>query len=287
MFDQFNKAKEKEMKEKIDGVTLSLFNDIRVNSELLINIDVTKYSQEELSNIISDTYGTIFDLAFNDSDILKKFLSTEESIFAFTSVMYNVELDEQQRIQLCNIIFGLRNNVEPKIKALLMNLSAVVNRNAVPILLEMGFDKDLATDLVTARYSSTYPTRQVSRINKILLYIKQEISEDLVIKVWEKFGYFKHFSNLFDGVMYDQIDVSVLSDTQKYNYGIINNALLSIVEEMPDNLRYTLLINFAEATSFNHPPLRFNLKSCNRESYPRLNYSIDILERMKKYIPTV
>ena len=286
MFDYLEKIKDRE-KVISPEMKLSITDNIRINTGLITHLNIDEISDEELSRICMDDYQQILKFAFEDISVLKRLFSNHRFVMAFSSAMYRVELTEQQKTQICNTIFALTRKLEDRnLNLLLMNLGKIVNRNIVPILMDIGFSEDLSGEIAVARFSSAQPFKQVSRINRILLNIKEEVNENTIIRLYEKLGYFSHFTDLFEGIMYDKMDLSNLSDHQREIYSTISNALIDVVEEIPNDLRYTLLLNFVDATKIRSGvEIRFNLKSCNRADYPRINQTIDELDVQGKYIP--
>lgn len=286
MFDYLEKVKSREKKISPE-MKLSITDNIKINTTLIHHLNIDECSDDDLSKICFDCYKQIMKMAFEDINILKRFFTNARFVIAFSSAMYKINITEQEKIQICNVIFALTRKIEDSpLYHLLKNLGKIVNRDLIPILMEIGFTEDLSGDLSVARYSSANPFKQVSRINRIILNIKENIEESTIVKLYEKLGYFSHFTDLFEGVMYDKMDVTSLNQHQRETYGIINMALLDIVEELPSNLLYTLLLNFIDDTNIRRGySVRFDLRSCNRQDYPRINQTIDILENMGKYIP--
>lgn len=285
MFDYLKSAKKSDIGKVMK---LEIAENVKVNIDKLKAIDLTQYSENELKNLCAQNYKNILGKTFVDMDASYKFLTDDTFVVVLSSVLYSVTLTDNERITLCNAIWNLRRRPEVSDynKKLLSNLGKIANKELMPRLMELGFSEHLAGDIAINFNSSFQQMKRVSRVNRILLTINEDVYTDTIVKLYEILGYFSHFTDLFDGIMYDRMDVSNLTDHQKEIYATINVALLDIIEELPANLLYTLLLNFID-TSFMRTnfKIRFNLASCSASDYPRLNRIILSLQAQGKYIP--
>lgn len=250
---------------------LSIADNIHINSDIIKHIDPSKLSEKELFDICKD-FNKISEMLFKDQDTMMRLLSNDNFVTVLTQVLYKMNLEEFQKIQICNAVYNLQSNPNVKVnKPLLINLAKVVNKDIIPRLIELGFKEDLSAAICIARFSSSDSLKQIARINWQLINISEELETEPIIKLYEALGYFSKFTELFNGIIYNTIIQSTLNEKQQYNYSVISTALYEMLDGIPMNLCYSLLRNFAFTRSFNRSlMIRVNLNSCNGELYPRL-----------------
>ncbi|MDD3121888.1 MAG: hypothetical protein PHC62_00065 [Candidatus Izemoplasmatales bacterium] len=289
MFKSLEQAKGR--KKPIGAATkINIANNIKINVDKIKSIDFDAQSDEDLVKLCLESYDKILSHTFDDEYASFRMMTNTKFVIAFSQAMYSVELNDRQRKQICNVIFSIRAKQDPTIsdmqRMLLFNLGKIVNKREVPGLMNLGFTEDLSGLLLIAAHSSFNAFKQVKRINRVLLTVQQEVSVESIIKLYEKLGYFSHFTDLFEGIMYDKMDKSKLTDIQKEIYGNIEIALLDIMEELPSNLCYTLLLNFTDMVNMREKmDVRFNIHSINSTDYPRINIAIGQVEQNGKVIP--
>lgn len=266
------------IKEPVRDQKLKIANNIHINSDIIRNIDPEKLSEKELFDICSD-FNKISDMLFRDQETMLRLLSNEKFVTVLTQVLYKMNLEEFQRIQICNTVYILQKQANTNInKPLLINLAKVANKDIIPRLIELGFKEDLAAAICIARFSSSNSMEQIKRINWQLMNVSEELTTTPVIKTYETLGYFSRFTELFNGIIYNCIPQSTLNEKQQYNYSIISTALYEMLDGIPMELCYSLLRSFVWDRSFNSSlPLRVNLNSCST-AYPRLLQVLNILK---------
>lgn len=285
MFEHLQQALHRQP-EKPEIVNISLANDVRLSLEALRRIDVDSMSDQELYQLCLNDCSRILENLLSEKETMKKLMRNPKFIINFSQAMYSIHLKEHEKIQICNTIYALRESLEKSVLILVNNLVKIINREIMPVVMNIGYTEDLAVEIMLARYSSHDSMKQVKRINRVLLTINEDIPMTIIVKTYETLGYLSHFTDLFEGIIYDKMNTFDLTEHQKEIYGSINMALLTIMEEMPFNLCYTLLLNFSETRYMrNQYSIRFNLNSCSPEDYPRINYTIDVLGKQGVRIP--
>lgn len=267
------------IKEPVRDQKLSIADNIHINSDIIKHIDPEQLSEKELFDICSD-FNKISAMLFKDQDTMLRLLANEKFVTVLTQVLYKMNLEEYQRIQICNTVYNLQRQTNTKINhPLLVNLAKVVNKDVMPRIMELGFKEDLAAAICIARFSSSNSMEQIKRINWQIINVSEELITEPVIKTYEALGYFSKFTELFNGIMYNCIIQNTLNETQQYNYSIISTALYEMLDGIPMELCYSLLRNFIWTRQFNgNLPLRLNLNSCS-EAYPRL---LQVLNALKE-----
>lgn len=258
------------IKEPVRDQKLNIADNIHINSDIIKHIDPEQLSEKELFDICSD-FNKISDMLFKDQETMLRLLANEKFVTVLTQVLYKMNLEEFQRIQICNTVYNLQRQTNVKInQPLLVNLAKVVNKDVMPRIMELGFKEDLAAAICIARFSSSNSMEQIKRINWQIINVSEELITEPVIKTYEALGYFSKFTELFNGIIYNCIPQSTLNEKQQYNYSVISTALYEMLDGIPMELCYSLLRNFIWVRNFNgNLPLRVNLNSCS-EAYPRL-----------------
>lgn len=286
MFDYLEKIKDKKIPLE-ETYKMDMINNISLNSDLLKRMDFEKMSDQEITEICLNNYQQFFDDVFSDADTLTRLIVIPKFLINFSHALYSIKLSETQKTQLCNIIYVLRSkdDVIGPTKLLLLNLGKIVNRDLLPRIMDLGFSENKSADIAIARYSSKKNLVRVKRINACIIDSQNIVRIETIIKLYDILGYFSHFTDLFNGIMYDKTNNSEnFSPVQRENYSCINVALVTIMEEMPSNLLYTLLLNFIEDryTFFSGYDIRFNIASCNPTDYPRIVQTIDRIDKQNR-----
>lgn len=286
MFEYLQNQKEEP---KPTLVKVDIADNVRLSINAIKNLDIEKMSDRDIYQMCLNDCSKILSNISSDPDEMKRFLSSDRFIINLSQALYSVTLTEDEKIQLCNTIYVLRlksSDINNSTKILLLNMAKIISRDIMPKIMDIGFTEDLAGEIMLARYSSKSTMKQVKRINRVLLTITEEVKINTIASVYEALGYLSHFTDLFEGIMYDKMDTSVFTQRQKETYGAINVALIEIIEQIPTNLCYTLFLNFIDTRYMRSQyEIRFNLASCSVEDYPRINSVIDTLVNQGKYIP--
>jgi len=263
---------------------LNIANNMMINMDMIKNLNPDECSDHDLYKLCSD-FDRISNVLFRDQDNMIRLLSNVRFITILTQVAYKINMEPFQRTQLCNAIYVLTKNhdITNQIRALLNNLAKVINRDIMPLLLELGFNEELSGAICIARFSSSNNLDQVRRINWQLINISQELDITTVVKTYEALGYFERFTDLFNGIMFNVIPSDQMNEKQQHNYSIISSALFDMLDGIPMNLCYTLLRSFTGSRSFTNLPLRVNLYS-GSANYQRLNQTLQNLQMYENIV---
>lgn len=263
------------------------FNETNVGyiKQRLFQMD--ELSDKDAYDLLSKTYIYILDETFMSKNIdLLSFLYTNSKfITTLTNVLSRTDITMTylQKIYCNRLVYDYitaRGEKDQYIRALLLNLSKVVNRQYTPGLLGLGLNEELVYLLVNARYSTLKEHIQVKRLNLIIL--QQPLEVMTVQKIVDIYGkLFDKITPLFNGIMYDHwSNDQFYSHEMEEVYATINVALLEIVNNLPEDIMYHLLKNFKESYDLMHKDekVRFNIYSICQEDYPRLVYTLEKLK---------
>lgn len=283
--ENYINKKEVEPKTKVD-----IANNVRLSVDAIRNLDIDTIPDRELYQMCLQNCSKILSNIASYPDIMKRLLLNDKFIINLSQALYSLELTEDEKIQLCNTIYVMKlksSEINSGTLILLANMVKIINKSTMPKIIDIGFSENLSGDIMLARYSSGNAMKQVRRINRVFLNTGEEISINAIAKVYESLGYLSHFTDLFEGIIYDKMDTTSFTQEQKETYGAINVALIEIMEQIPFNMCYTLLRNFIDTRGMRSQyDIRFNLNSCNIEDYPRINTVIDTLNKEGRTVPS-
>lgn len=243
-------------------------------------------SDEELYHLISKTYSYILDEIFisKNMDLIKFLYTNPRFLMTFNNVMSrpDVKLSYLQMIY-CNKLaydyFTAKGDKDDYIKALLINLIKTVNRSVTPGLVGLGIGEELASYLANARFSSLKEQIQVKRLNLVIMNQSTGVMNlQMIINIYGKL--FDRITPLFDGIMYDYWSSDQFASKEMEDaYATINVAILEIVNNLPEDIMYHLLRNFYESHQLINlnKRIRFNIYSFCEDDYPRLAYTLQLL----------
>lgn len=277
-------------KEAKPTTKVNIANNVRLSVDAIRNLDIDNISDNDLYQMCLQNCSKILSNIAAYPDIMRRLLLNDKFIINLSQALYSLELTEDEKIQLCNTIYVMKlksTEISSGTLILLSNMVKIINKSVIPKIIDIGFSENLAGEILLARYSSANAMKQIRRINRVFLNTGEEISVSAIAKVYESLGYLSHFTDLFEGIMYDKMDTTSFTQEQKETYGAINVALIEIMEQIPFNMCYTLLRNFIDTRGMRSQyDIRFNLNSCNIEDYPRINTVIDTLNKEGRTVPS-
>ena len=283
LFDEVVKKLPLEVNPK--NVYLSM-DDTNIDSIKKRLFKLDELSDEELYHLVSNTYSYILDEIFisKNMDLIKFLYTNPRFLMTFNNVMSrpDVKLSYLQMVY-CNKLaydyFTAKGDKDDYIKALLINLIKTVNRSVTPGLVGLGLGEELASYLTNARFSSLKEQIQVKRLNLVIINQSTDIMNlQMIINIYGKL--FDRITTLFDGIMYDYWPVDQFASKEMEDvYATINVAILEIVNNLPEDIMYHLLKNFYESHQLINlnKKVRFNIYSFCKDDYPRLDYTLQVL----------
>ena len=201
----------------------------------------------------------------------------------FNQVLSSTNITSNQRIYINKLAYDYWVNPDQKkdelVKDSLLNLSRTANRDIIPRLLGLGLPEKLCALLAMARFSSLKEIINVKRLNVLICNQSVEVfTEGMIVSVYCVL--FDRITPLFDGIMFDAWEPIEGMEIPEL-YSTINLAILDIMEQLPQDMIRSVLIDYADQKHLLYPDnrVRFNIKAISVEDYPRLCGVIDYLEK--------
>lgn len=291
MFEEVMKKLPVEINPKTEYISMHESN-MGYIKDMLFQLD--KLSDEETYHLICKSYQYILDEMFisKNIDLIKFLYENPRFIMTLTNVLSrpDIKLTYLQTIY-CNKLaydyFTARGDKDKYIRALLVNLSKVVNRSYIPSLIGIGLSEELSSYLANARFSSMKEIIQVIRLNLIIMNQSTDImTVQMIVNIYGKL--FDKITPLFAGIMYDYWPKEQFVNQEMEDiYATINVAILEIVNNLPEDIMYHLLKNFYESHQIlnSNKKVRFNIYSFCKDDYPRLYYTLELLKHEGVILP--
>lgn len=209
-------------------------------------------------------------------------LMNAKFISCFIRAVSSVPIDYMLQLA-CNKItydYFTSENPDPTIKQQYLNMSRIVNREAINRLISIGLDENTACNLALCRYSSSNEKTNVKRLNFAIYHRDPNIMTDqMVIWIYEKL--FSRVSDLFIATMFEvyteqqQVD---FGENFMENYGTVGLAVLIILNNMTSENIKKVLIGYNEEWNFlGCPPVRFSLRALSAD-YARISKVVEYLD---------
>lgn len=260
-----------------------------VITQYLDNVNII--GMTDLYNVLQRSYMVILDMKFVDQNkhtIAKAFLN-ERFVQVFSQVINAVSNKlTQDQIVVCNkLIYDYITSSEAKkqqsITNMLYNIGFVINMRPVSELIGLGVDQTTATRLAVSRYSTGKEDLAIKRVNVDIVNSQASLmTEQMIVNIYCKL--FSHVASMFDGIIYDKWDESLLqSEEQEEIYSLINLAILDILNEMTLEQIMQVLSLFTQTRNYLHSsdPLRFSIYAISQSDYGRILQAIDILREQR------
>lgn len=250
---------------------------------------INQMDEHSLSVLIKNNLDVIArDILEGDSDYAP-LLVNMRFINSFIRAVNSVPIDYTTQLA-CNKItydYFTSENPDPTIKQQYLNMSRIVNREAINKLITIGLDENIASNLALCRYSSSNEKTNVKRLNFAIYHRDPNImSEQMVVWIYEKL--FTRISDLFQATMFEvyneqqQID---FGENFMENYGTVGLAILVILNNMTtENIKKVLIGYEAEWQYHGYPAVRFSLHALSAD-YSRIGRVVDYLSSVGKQIP--
>ena len=257
--------------------------------------DIQNMDNDSLYALLCKTWYLILDKDFirKNKSIVANVFTNEKFVVLFSRVMNQVTgLNREQQICCNKLVYDyltLRSEKDPHIESLLYNLGITINRDIIPGLMSLGLDTNTVAYLAIARYSTEKEQLAVKRVNVIIVNSSIEVmTEQMIVKIYEKL--FDHLSPLFEGIMLDKWDDEFFQEAEDREeiYGLINLAVLDILNEMPDTLIYNVLYQYKQVKDqlYSKQPVRFDIHAISESDYGRILAQIDRFESTGELIPS-
>lgn len=302
MFEDYVAAldKEKSLDERVNSrqqFSMDFSNNILTGPNILAtelsNIDAM--DNNTLYQMLLKTWHIILDMEFINKNkaIIANAFTNEKFVVLFSQVMNQVpHVTRSQQICCNKLVYDyltLRSEKDPHIQGLLYNLGMNINREITPSLMSLGLDTNTVADLAIARFSTEKEILAVKRVNVIIVNSPIEVmTEQMIVWIYERL--FHHLLPLFEGIMFDKWSDEIFQEEEDMEeiYGLINLALLDILNEMPDDMIYNILHQYHQVREqmYSDKPVRFDIHAISNEDYGRIIANIDRFEMTGKLLPS-
>lgn len=307
MLEQIRRYKEdlkNKSPEKVSTASVDLSKNIFINpkafKDSLRNID--SLTDQELYNMISHSYETIFSESFIKEDKENLAIITHPRFISACVYVFNTVQQIDYKVKLyCNkIIYDynttFRGAEYEYIRNLLFSLGRVINKDKLYTLVALGLPEEIAVNILICRYSSRKERTNIARMNYYICKQSEELmTEQMIIWIFEKL--FDKISELFQVIMFYPYDETQNEDV----YSIMSLSILDIIENMPyisiKNLltdytlayesgayRKQLITSNKEVINLNETYTRFSMGSLSAD-YPRITQAVEELKQELVYVP--
>lgn len=206
-----------------------------------------------------------------------QFLSTLRSMICSSDIIFDPD-----RIVKFNKIcydFDRMYNRPQEILNMMIDIVFENSRQIAQTLMGFNLNRETASKLVAARYSTPDTRVSFKRVIRVIQQQPKEImTEQTIVDIFGKIC-LSPVTDLFIAMMFDVYD-GFNSSEQNYVYSTVSNAVLDVVESLPNDGIIKVLSTYLNMKAETNSLSRFMLKSINIGDYPRINKAIDQLEFM-------
>lgn len=212
----------------------------------------------------------------SERELVRSLFTNDRVLLQVGNVVAKTSFTQENRVYLNKIIYSMLKNKNTVMdseykKSLLMNIARTNNNDIVPKLTSFVPDQ-IACTIGVLRYSSFKETTNIQRVNDYLLgaIIPNEKAEQTIVNIYDVC--FQKVTYLFESIMLDNKDKSLLSENENEVYGLESLAVLDIIEQMPINFIKEVLDKYYGDLDLIYSNLtpRFSLQSIAQSDYPRI-----------------
>lgn len=235
-----------------------------------------KTSEKDIYDTILASIGVLLSekTIKGERDLIRSLFTNDRVLLQIGNVVAKTSFTQENRVYLNKIIYSmLKNKVmnsEYK-RSLMMNIARTNNNDLVPKLTSYVPDQ-IACTIGVLRYSSFKETTNIQRVNDYLLgaIIPNEKAEQTIVNIYDIC--FQKVTYLFECIMLDNKDKSLLTENENEVYGLESLAVLDIIEQMPINFIKEVLEKYYGDLNmiYNNMTPRFSLQSIAKSDYPRI-----------------
>lgn len=206
-----------------------------------------------------------------------QFLSTLRSMISSSDIIFDPD-----RVVKFNKIcydFDRMYNRPQEILNMMIDIVFENSRQIAQTLMGFNLNRETASKLIAARYSTLDTRVSFKRVIRVIQQQPKEImTEQTIVDIFGKIC-LSPVTDLFIAMMFDVYD-GFNSSEQNYVYSTVSNAVLDVVESLPNDGIIKVLSTYLNMKAETNSLSRFMLKSINIGDYPRINKAIDQLEFM-------
>lgn len=250
--------------------------------------NVSNLSNADLYEVLMLAYSTILNKDFIDKNkaFIANLFTNERFVSMFAQVLSNVTIPftQNQKINCNKLIYDyIVYNGSKKsnhVMEILYKIGKTINRDTAPTLCALGLPERVAIDLIVAAFSTTNEYLGMQRVNVVIINNDMSLmTEQMIVWIYEKL--FNHLTPMFEGIMFDVwSEEDFINEEKEEIYGIINLAILDILQEAPMHSIISVMSSFAQDRYYVHcdDPIRFNIKAISISDYGRIIKAIDTVE---------
>ena len=305
MIDLYNEIEEYEKKNPVELCRIVVTDSPNLYESSFDNkIDlINDMSDDELMEFIRSTYRTILNNVFGANETSKKYVNIFQNV-RFLDIFIKVTesvinnglafkyLDSMvvTRINtICYHYITIPNNMkDDNITVRMIRLADIINRGNKPRLLGLGLSNTLASMLLIARYSDINIEICIKRVNFIIITQNPALMSEKMIEEIIRILYNTYYGEFNKVFIYSMFDVTERDEEDESTYWVteeieevdstLNLVLLNILEQLPQNMIYTILLEYAQTCelSLSKQPKRFSMQTISSD-YDRIKYAIDMI----------
>lgn len=240
---------------------------------------IPQMDEHTLVTLIKNNIDCITKDILNNDSAYVTLLRDQKFISAFIHAVSSIPIQYDTKIACNKITYDYFTSTTPEshIKSQYLNMSKIINRDAIDRLKSIGLDENTASNLALCRYSSFIERVNVKRLNFSMYYRDPEImTEQIVVWIYEKL--FNRISDLFYGTMFE---VYPLAQQNEFGenfmevYGTVGLVVLIILNNMTTEQICKVLLGYHEEWLYkNKPAVRFSLNSLSND-FSRIRNAVD------------
>lgn len=222
-------------------------------------------TEEELKNLLQSNLSYVINSIVTDLHPKFKYLLNEKK---FIRAMIDVVQDttimkDSDVVNLNRIMFDyVHSEFKDKSDTMpdVLELSLLLNKQAILPLQHENFDKSTIALLLLARFSSDNPAVSVMRFNNSLLCLSPEkCTVKALVNIYNSYY---NISDIFNTMMFD-VRTEFVDDDMKTIYKNMSIALIDVLESQIPSEVYNTLLNYSATNMYGTTPVRFNLSEAN------------------------
>ena len=248
-------------------------------------------SEKEIYDTIVASIGVLLSekTIKGERELVRSLFTNDKVLLQVNNVVAKAKFTHDNRVYLNKIIYSMMKNkvMNSEYKtSLLMTIARNNNNDIVPKMTSYVPDQ-IACTIGVLRYSSFRETTNIQRVNDYLLgaIVPNDNAEQTIVNIYDIC--FQKVTYLFECVMLDNKDKSLLTKSENEVYGLESLAVLDVVEQMPVNFIKEVLEKYYGDLNmiYNSMTPRFSLKSIAQSDYPRITMVDRELSANRGYNP--
>lgn len=235
-----------------------------------------KMPEKDIYETLSLAIGTLLSekVVKNERDLIRYLFTNDKILLQISNVVAKTQFTHENRVYLNKILYSIIKNkmMDSEYKnSLIMNIARNNNNDIVPKLCSY-VPEQIACNIGILRYSSFKETTNIQRVNDYLLgvIVPNEKAEQTIVNIYDSL--YQRVTYLFETVMLDNRDKSLLTENENEVYGLQSLAVLDIVEQMPIEFIKEVLDSYYGDLNMIYSNMnpRFSLQSIAQSDYPRI-----------------